>query len=229
MNVIETELPGVLLIEPRVFGDARGFFIETWNQSRYADAGLPDRFVQDNLSLSRKGVLRGLHYQHPSPQGKLVSVVLGEVFDVAVDVREGSPTQGKWTSAVLSSENHRQLFIPEGYAHGFLVLSETALFAYKCTDLYQPHCEGSIAWNDPDLGIDWPVSDPIVSAKDQQAPRLREIPRDRLPLYRPAAPAKMTLRTDPAQPAPQRPFETRTRKVEPSEVERMNALFPRED
>jgi dTDP-4-dehydrorhamnose 3,5-epimerase len=183
MNIIKTNLPGVLILEPKVFGDERGFFLETWNQARYAEAGLPLTFVQDNLSLSRRGVLRGLHFQNPNAQGKLVYVLQGEVFDVAVDIRLGSPTFGQVETVLLSAENKRQLFIPAGFAHGFCVTSETALFAYKCTELYDPKSEGSILWNDPALGIDWPVDSPELSAKDRAAMTLAEFPRERLPVY----------------------------------------------
>jgi dTDP-4-dehydrorhamnose 3,5-epimerase len=183
MQVIETPLAGVRIVEPKVFGDARGFFVETWNQARYAEAGLPERFVQDNLSFSRRGVLRGLHFQNPNGQGKLVYVLQGEVFDVAVDVRLGSPTFGRSVSAVLSNENKRQFYIPPGFAHGFCVTSETALFAYKCTEFYEPKSEASILWNDPALGIDWPVTEPELSAKDAAALTLADFPRDRLPAY----------------------------------------------
>lgn len=183
MNVMQTVLPGVLLLEPKVFGDERGFFMETWNQARYAEAGLPERFVQDNLSFSRKGVLRGLHFQNPNGQGKLVSVLQGEVFDVAVDIRLGSPTFGRAVSVVLSSDNKRQFFIPPGFAHGFCVTSETALFAYKCTEYYDPRSEGSVLWNDPALGIAWPVSSPELSAKDAAGIPLADFPHERLPAY----------------------------------------------
>ena len=174
MNVRETGLPGVLVIEPDVFGDERGFFFEAWNRTRYEDAGLPGNFVQDNLSFSSKGVLRGLHFQNPHPQGKLVHVLQGEVFDVAVDIRVGSPTFGRWVGVSLSSENKRQLWVPEGFAHGFVVTSETALFSYKCTDSYHREAETSVLWNDPDIGIDWPLDDPTLSNKDLAAPRLSE-------------------------------------------------------
>lgn len=183
MQIISSRLAGALIIEPRVFGDARGFFMETWNAARYAEAGIALDFVQDNLSFSRRGVLRGLHFQKPNPQGKLVYVLAGEVFDVAVDIRVGSPTFGQWESVVLSSENRRQFYVPPGFAHGFCVTSETALFAYKCTDLYNPAAEGSVLWNDPDLAIPWPVSDPELSAKDKVGVRLKDFPRDRLPLF----------------------------------------------
>ncbi|MHB1254905.1 MAG: dTDP-4-dehydrorhamnose 3,5-epimerase [Dethiobacteraceae bacterium] len=183
MKVIETKLPGVMIVEPTVFGDARGFFMETWNQKRYAATGLPLSFVQDNLSFSRQCTLRGLHFQHPNAQGKLVFVLQGEVFDVAVDIRFGSPTFGQWVGAILSADNKRQLYIPAGFAHGFFVVSETALFAYKCTDFYNPEAEGGIAWDDPDLSITWPDGKPILSDKDQNFPRLKELPSSKLPQY----------------------------------------------
>jgi dTDP-4-dehydrorhamnose 3,5-epimerase len=168
MNVITTEIPGVLIIEPKVFGDARGFFFESFNtQSFAAMTGLSPVFVQDNHSRSSKNVLRGLHYQIRQPQGKLVRVVAGEVFDVAVDLRRSSPTFGKWTGTRLSAENKRMLWIPEGFAHGFLVLSDSADFLYKTTDYYAPEHERCIVWNDPAIGIDWPVSGtPVLAAKD---------------------------------------------------------------
>lgn len=183
MNLIETDLPGVLMIEPKVFGDERGFFMESWNGRRYEEAGLPGRFVQDNLSYSKGGVLRGLHFQNPNPQGKLVSVLRGEVFDVAVDIRIGSPTFGRWTGTTLSAENKRQLYVPPSFAHGFVVTSEAALFFYKCTDYYAPASEGTVVWSDPEIGIEWPVAEPIVSDKDRIAPQLREMPEDVLPRY----------------------------------------------
>ncbi len=183
MKLVPTRLPGVMIIEPRVFRDPRGYFLETWNQAAYAAEGLTASFVQDNLSYSHRGVLRGLHYQHPEAQGKLVYVLEGEVFDVAVDIRPGSPTFGQWTGAVLSAENRLQCYIPPGFAHGFVVTSETAKFAYKCTAFYQPRDEGSVLWNDPDLAIDWPVRSPILSSKDGEAPRLRDIPSQRLPRH----------------------------------------------
>jgi dTDP-4-dehydrorhamnose 3,5-epimerase len=181
MNVLHTKLPGVLILEPRVFGDARGFFFESWSQERYAAAGLPPQFVQDNVSLSPRGVLRGLHLQWPHPQGKLVSVLRGEVYDVAVDVRAGSATFGEWVAVRLSDENKRQLWIPPGFAHGFQVLSEDALFSYKCTDYYHPELEATIAWNDPELAIDWPLAAPTLSAKDQAGVPLRQLSADRQP------------------------------------------------
>ena len=183
MEVFETELPGVMILEPKVFGDARGFFLETWNQERYREAGIPAGFVQDNLSFSGKGTLRGLHFQNPNAQGKLVQVLQGEVYDVAVDIRQGSPTFGKWVSVTLSAENRRQVFVPAGFAHGFCVISDNALFSYKCTDIYNPKAEVSIIWNDPDIGIDWPVTEPELSEKDRLASRLSQLPDDRLPSY----------------------------------------------
>ncbi|ACL73422.1 dTDP-4-dehydrorhamnose 3,5-epimerase [Thioalkalivibrio sulfidiphilus HL-EbGr7] len=183
MNVIETTLPGVLLIEPRVFGDERGFFMETYQASRYAEAGIAGPFVQDNLSLSRHGILRGLHLQHPGAQGKLVSVLKGEVFDVAVDVRTDSPTFGQWVGEYLSETNKRQLWVPEGFAHGFCVTSDEALFAYKCTRLYSPQTEISIRWDDPAIGIQWPVDAPALSQKDQAGLFLADIAPDQLPAY----------------------------------------------
>ena len=183
MKVIETELPGVLIVEPDRFGDARGFFQEIWHEGRYGEAGIPGPFVQDNMSLSAQGVLRGLHYQNPHAQGKLVYVLQGEAFDVAVDVRLGSPTFGKWTGVTLSGDAGRQFYIPPGFAHGFCVTGESALFAYKCTDFYNPETEGAIRWNDPAIGIDWPVSDPTVSGKDADAPLLADVDRARLPVH----------------------------------------------
>lgn len=183
MQIIETSLPGVLVLEPRVFGDARGFFMETYHRDRYREVGITGEFVQDNHSLSRRGVLRGLHYQLSRPQAKLCRVVRGEVLDVAVDIRRGSPTFGKWTSALLSEDNKRQIFIPRGFAHGFIVLSESAEFLYKCDDFYQPGDEYGILWNDPDIGIDWGVTDPLLSDKDLGNPRLGELTAGRLPLY----------------------------------------------
>ncbi|HDP90411.1 MAG TPA: dTDP-4-dehydrorhamnose 3,5-epimerase [Thioalkalivibrio sp.] len=183
MQVTETKLPGVLLVEPKVFGDERGFFMETYQAERYAEAGIPGPFVQDNLSLSQRGVLRGLHFQQPNTQGKLVYVLQGEVFDVAVDIRNGSPTFGQWVGYSLSAENKRQLWVPEGFAHGFCVTSETALFAYKCTGYYAPDCEFAIRWDDPAIGIEWPVESPSLSGKDSQAHLLAEMPPERLPAY----------------------------------------------
>jgi dTDP-4-dehydrorhamnose 3,5-epimerase len=173
----------VLVIEPEVFGDARGFFMETWNARRYRELGIGEDFVQDNLSYSGRGILRGLHYQQPHAQGKLVSVLQGEVFDVAVDLRRGSPTFGRWVGRVLSSENRRQMYVPEGCAHGFAVTSEAALFHYKCTAYYSKETEGAIRWDDPDLAIAWPFRDPVLSPKDAAAPLLREVAAARLPRY----------------------------------------------
>lgn len=177
MNIIETELPGVLIIEPKVFGDERGFFFESFNAQRFDEAtGQPWSFVQDNHSRSARGVLRGIHYQIRQAQGKLVRVTEGEVFDVAVDLRRASPTFGRWTGVRLSGENKRQLWVPPGFGHGFLVLSESADFLYKTTDYYAPEHERSLAWNDPSVAIDWPsipgLATPILSAKDQKAPLL---------------------------------------------------------
>ena len=183
MNVIETSLPGVLIVEPKVFGDERGFFMETYNAERYREHGLPGGFFQDNLSYSGRGVLRGLHFQNPNQQGKLVYVLEGEVFDVAVDIRVGSPHFGQWFGTTLSAENKRQLYVPEGFAHGFVVTSETALFVYKCTDRYNSAAEASILYNDPGIGIEWPVDSPSLSDKDAAAPRLADTPRERLPRY----------------------------------------------
>ena len=180
MRVTPTAIPDVLLIEPKVFGDARGFFLETWNLGRYRAAGLDADFVQDNLSFSRRGILRGLHFQNPKPQGKLLQVLLGEVFDVAVDIRRSSPTFGKWHGLVLSAENKRQFYIPPGFAHGFVVLSETALFHYKCTECYSPKDEMAIRWDDPDIGVEWPLKEPLLSERDTQGMRLRDAPPERL-------------------------------------------------
>lgn len=181
MKVIPTALPGVVIIEPKIFPDARGFFVETYNKERYVAAGIDIDFVQDNLSFSSKGVLRGLHYQKPHAQGKLVYVLQGEVWDVAVDIRHGSPTFGEWTAVTLSSENKKQFYIPPGFAHGFCVMSETALFTYKCTEFYHPECDGGFRWDDPEIGIEWPVTAPLLSEKDGKLPFLRDIPTGRLP------------------------------------------------
>lgn len=180
MKVTPLEIEGLLKIEPRVFGDSRGFFFESWNDERFQEAGLNFKFVQDNVSRSQKGVLRGLHFQSPTSQGKLVSVLEGEVFDVAVDLRKSSKSFGKWAALTLSSENHTQLYIPPGFAHGFLVTSASALFAYKCTELYISKEEISLLWNDPDIGIRWPISNPTLSEKDLKGIRLKDIPKDRL-------------------------------------------------
>jgi dTDP-4-dehydrorhamnose 3,5-epimerase len=183
VKVEPSTLPGVLLIEPKVYGDDRGFFLETWHRERYVAAGIALPFVQDNLSRSARGVLRGLHLQNPHPQGKLVAVLEGTVFDVAVDVRVGSPHFGEWVGYELSADNHRQLWVPPGFAHGFCVTSDHAKVAYKCTDFYHREGEMSVAWNDPALGIDWPVREPVLSTKDAAAPTLAEIDRERLPAY----------------------------------------------
>lgn len=183
MKVTPTRLKEVLLIEPQVFGDARGYFLETYQQQRYAETGMPGNFVQDNISFSQRHILRGLHYQHPQGQAKLVQVLDGEVFDVAVDIRQGSPTFGQWAGVTLSSQTHCQLYIPPGFAHGFYVLSPTALFIYKCSDYYAPRHEGGICWNDPDLNIQWPGDQPILSEKDKVHPFLKDVPLQRLPRY----------------------------------------------
>jgi len=175
MKAIPTRLPEVLLIEPKVFGDSRGFFFESWNEREFERAGIAARFVQDNHSRSARGVLRGLHYQIRQPQGKLVRVVEGEIFDVAVDIRRSSPNFGRWEGARLNSQSKNMLWIPVGFAHGFCVISDFAEVLYKTTDFYSPEQERSILWNDPDLGISWPLDgDPILSAKDSRAPRLRD-------------------------------------------------------
>ena len=175
MKVIETKLPGVLIIEPKVFGDARGFFKETFQAERYQEAGIEYEFVQDNHSRSQKGVLRGLHFQISKPQGKLVSCSKGAVFDVAVDIDTESNTYGQYVGVELSEENNKQLWVPPGYAHGFCVLSETADFQYKCTDYYDPSDEGGLIWDDPDVAIDWPIDQPLLSDKDAKLPTLREL------------------------------------------------------
>ncbi len=180
MKVLTCQISGLLTVEPKVFGDARGFFLETWNRRRYREAGVAGDFVQDNVSFSRRGILRGLHFQNPNPQGKLLQVLQGEVFDVAVDIRRSSPTFGKWHGLVLSADNKRQFYIPAGFAHGFLVLSETALFHYKCTEFYSPQDELAIRWDDPDIGIAWPMKGPLVSERDAKGLRLRDVPRERL-------------------------------------------------
>ena len=184
MKVTPLEIPEILLVEPKVFGDGRGYFVETFQVQRYAEAGIGERFVQDNLSRSSRDTLRGLHLQHPRGQGKLVYVGEGEVFDVAVDVRVGSPSFGKWAGTRLSSRDLRQMYIPAGFAHGFCVVSEHALFAYKCTDLYMAQHEVGVAWNDPALAIPWPVSQPIISDKDQRFLPLAAIDPSRLPQWK---------------------------------------------
>lgn len=185
MSVRFTELspPGVILIEPQVFEDSRGFFLETFHREKYAQGDVVPTFVQDNHSHSQQGTLRGLHYQLGHAQGKLVYVVTGEVFDVAVDIRRGSPSFGQWVGVHLSIENKHQIYVPEGFAHGFCVLSPTADVIYKCTDFYSPADECGIIWNDPTINIDWPIKAPVLSEKDSQNPKLSEVPEDRLPIY----------------------------------------------
>lgn len=187
MTLISTEqtLPGVLLIEPAVFEDDRGFFMETYHVEKYRETGIVRAFVQDNLSHSRRDTLRGLHYQLKHPQGKLIYVISGEILDVAVDIRRGSPTFGQWTGIRLSSENRLQIYVPEGFAHGFCVLSEFADVMYKCTDLYVPGDEYGVLWSDPDLAIEWPFENPILSKKDANNPRLKDSPAGLLPVYSP--------------------------------------------
>jgi dTDP-4-dehydrorhamnose 3,5-epimerase len=181
VKLIETGLPGLVVVEPVVHGDSRGFFMESWHAGRYGDAGLPDRFVQSNVARSAPGVIRGLHYQHPGAQGKLVSVVEGRVFDVAVDIRSDSPTFRQWAGVELSASNHRQLYVPAGFAHGFCVLGDSALLFYLCTTQFNAEYDSGIAWNDPDIGIEWPIEPGSLSEKDRNAPRLRNVPRERLP------------------------------------------------
>lgn len=185
MRRVDTALPGVCILEPTVFGDDRGFFYESYNAATFAGLGIDASFVQSNVSRSARGVLRGLHYQWPNPQGKLVSVLEGEVYDVAVDIRRGSPGFGRWSAAMLSAGNKRHFWIPEGFAHGFCVVSESALFTYQCTALYDGAADAGIRWNDGDLAIDWPVSAPLLSDKDTRAPFLADIPPERLPVYVP--------------------------------------------
>lgn len=178
MKINTTPIEGLLILEPDVFRDERGFFLETFHEQKYEELGIEPNFVQDNLSLSSKGILRGLHFQYRHPQAKLVQVLLGEVFDVAVDIRRGSTTFGKYFGIMLSQDNLYQLFIPEGFAHGYCVVSETALFAYKCSDFYSPSDEGGLLWSDPDIGIEWPISDPLLSQKDSRLPCLSAFPKD---------------------------------------------------
>jgi len=180
---IETQLSGVAMIEPKVFGDDRGFFLETYHQAKYAEIGIHGPFVQDNHSRSIRGTIRGLHYQLKRPQGKLIYVLSGEIFDVAVDIRPGSPQYGKWVGENLSAENRRQLWIPPGFAHGFCVLSETADVTYKCTDLYAPGDDYGILWSDPQIGIEWPVTEPVLSEKDRRNPILADQPEQLLPRF----------------------------------------------
>lgn len=180
MIVENGQLEGLLLIRPRRFGDDRGWFLESWREERYREAGIQERFVQDNFSRSAKNVLRGLHFQNPNAQGKLVMVLEGEVWDVAVDLRRSSPTFRRWQGVHLRGEQQAQFYVPPGFAHGFVVLSDTALFHYKCTAPYAPADEASVRWNDPELGVEWPVSDPVLSAKDAGAPLLCDLPSERL-------------------------------------------------
>ena len=181
MNIIPVDLPDIVLIEPKIFADRRGYFCETYQTQRYSDHGIEVKFVQDNLSFSRRGVVRGLHYQLQKPQGKLVMVLQGEVVDLVVDIRSDSPTFGKWSKNTLAAANHRQIYVPPGFAHGFAVTSETAIVHYKVTDYYHPGDEYGIIWNDPDLGVDWPLDEAILSDKDQQFPQLKAVPKDLLP------------------------------------------------
>jgi dTDP-4-dehydrorhamnose 3,5-epimerase len=183
MKTRETSLPGVKVIEPAVYGDARGYFFEAFNRGRFAAHGLPTDFPQANTSRSARGVLRGLHHQFPKPQGKLVWVLEGSVFDVAVDIRRGSPDFGRWFGTELSVDNHHMMYVPPGFLHGFLVLSDFATFTYLCTELYDAGCDRSVAWNDPDIGVEWPSSAPLLSGKDQQAPLLSQIPFSDLPEF----------------------------------------------
>ena len=181
MRVLETGLDGVVIIEPSIHGDDRGFFQESWKASSYGRHGLPTAFLQANISRSAKGVLRGLHYQFKHPQGKLVSVLEGRIFDVAVDIRRDSPNFAQWAGVELSAENHRQLYVPEGFAHGFMVLSSSALIHYHCTNEYYPEYDAAIAWNDPQIAVKWPATPDAVSAKDLDAPLLCDVPPERLP------------------------------------------------
>lgn len=183
IKLIETDLPGCVVLEPLVHGDARGYFYESFNADKYRKLGLDLRFVQSNVSRSARGVLRGLHYQHPNPQGKLVNVLEGEVYDVAVDIRTGSPTFGRWAAAILSADNKRHFWIPEGFAHGFVALSEYATFCYQCTTVYDAAADAGIRWNDGDIAIDWPVGAPQLSDKDRRAPFLRDVAHERLPPF----------------------------------------------
>ncbi len=185
MKITEIELTGVKIVEPDVFPDDRGYFMEIYQQNRYREFGIDISFVQDNLSYSTKGTLRGLHFQNPNSQAKLVQVIQGEVLDVIVDIRRGSSTFGCWSGVRLSEENHRQLFIPEGFAHGYCVLSDKAIFTYKCSDFYTPECEKGVLWSDPDIGIDWPLKVLTLSEKDGRYPLLKNIPNENLPEYTP--------------------------------------------
>jgi dTDP-4-dehydrorhamnose 3,5-epimerase len=181
VECIETGISGLLIIKPDVHGDDRGFFMETWHAGRYSQAGLPERFVQSNVSKSTAGVIRGLHYQYPNPQGKLVQVLEGRIYDVAVDIRSDSPTFREWVGVELSADNHRQLYVPEGFAHGFCVLGEGAMISYLCTRFFSAEDDAAIAWDDPDIGIEWPIQPQSLSARDRSAPRLAEVSPARLP------------------------------------------------
>jgi dTDP-4-dehydrorhamnose 3,5-epimerase len=183
VRFVETDLPGVILVEPTVHADDRGFFLETYHAPKYREGGIGETFVQDNHSRSSRGTLRGLHAQLPNSQGKLLRVIEGSIYDVAVDVRLGSPAFGKFVAAEISDENFRQIYVPPGLLHGFCVTSDVAQVEYKCTVVYDPECDLSVRWNDPELAVDWPVSDPILSEKDRNAPLLRDV-RDRLIRYR---------------------------------------------
>ncbi len=183
IDVKAGELPGTLLLQPRIFRDERGSFSEIWHETRYAGADIPKHFVQDNISNSTRGVLRGLHFQHPYGQGKLVTVLEGEIFDVAVDLRQGSPSFARWSGVRLSAAQRNQFWIPPGFAHGFCVLAESALVLYKCTETYRPDCEISLRWDDPAIGIDWPIKEAIVSKKDREGFLLADIPREQLPQF----------------------------------------------
>lgn len=181
MECVETGIPGLVIIEPKIHGDDRGFFMETWHARRYAQAGLPERFVQANVSRSTAGVIRGLHYQYPEAQGKLVQVLDGRIFDVAVDIRGDSPTFRQWAGVELSGENHRQFYVPEGFAHGFCVLGEGATITYLCTRAFSAEHDAAVAWDDPDIGVEWPIEPKSLSSKDRAAPHLKDVPPERLP------------------------------------------------
>jgi dTDP-4-dehydrorhamnose 3,5-epimerase len=181
LKIERTDIPGIVVIEPQVFTDDRGSFFETFQAARYADAGIPERFPQDNRSVSRKGVLRAFHYQIEHPQGHLVTLTHGTIYDVGVDLRPGSPTFGRWYATTLTADPPRQIFHPPGVAHGFCVLSDSADIWYKCSDLYHAGDEGGLLWSDPDLGIPWPLHNPVIHPRDAAFPRLRDIPKDRLP------------------------------------------------
>lgn len=183
MNFVETPLDGVIVVEPDVHRDERGFFLETYHLEKYAEGGIRLPFVQDNHSRSMRGTLRGLHAQWRRPQGKLVRALLGEIFDVAVDMRRGSPTYAQWFGVLLTDQNAKQIYVPPGYLHGFCVVSEVAEVEYKCTDLYDPGFELGVVWNDPEIGIEWPVDEPVLSPKDAAAPRLRDVPEEWLPEF----------------------------------------------